>query len=72
MAAADNKTLRTKCASCGKDLTVDVDADPKQRTTWPLVGARNGTREVFPACTDCYRKGWRPEGYVDAPLFGES
>ena len=72
MAAVDNKTLRTKCASCGKDITTDVDSDPKQRKTWPLVGLRNGAKDVFPACTDCYNKGWRPEGYEASPLFGLS
>jgi hypothetical protein len=72
MAAADNKTLRTKCASCGKDIATHVDPDVKQRTTWPLLGLRNGTKEVFPACTDCYNKGWRPEGYTASPLFGLS
>jgi hypothetical protein len=72
MGAVDNKTLRTKCASCGKELTTDVDSDAKQRKTWPLVGERDGLKEVFPACADCYAKGWRPPGYVASPLFGTS
>jgi hypothetical protein len=72
MGAADNKTLRTKCASCGKELPTDVDADTKQRKTWPLVGLRAGAKEVFPACNDCYQKGWRPEGYTPSPVFGSS
>jgi hypothetical protein len=72
MAAIDNKTLRTKCASCGKELPTDVDADLKQRKTWPLVGECDGAKQVFPACTDCFKKGWRPQGYVDSAVFGAS
>jgi hypothetical protein len=63
MGAADNKTLRTTCASCGTELPTDVDADVKQRKTWPLVGSENGTRKVYPACTKCYEEGWRPPSY---------
>jgi hypothetical protein len=70
MAAIDNKTLRTKCSACGKDLTTDVDPDPKQRQTWPLVGEAKGVKQVFPACTDCFQKGWRPEGYRESRVFG--
>jgi hypothetical protein len=72
MGAADNKTLRTKCANCGKDIPTDVDADAKQRKTWPLVGLHNGAKQVFPACADCYQKGWRPEGYTPSPVFGST
>jgi hypothetical protein len=72
MAAIDNKTLRTKCAGCGKDLPTDVDPDAKQRQTWPLVGELNGSKQVFPACTDCFQKGWRPEGYAASTVFGAS
>jgi len=63
MGAADNKTLRTKCAKCGKDLPTDVDPDVKQRKTWALVGSENGKKQVYPACTDCYDEGWRPPNY---------
>ena len=72
MSAIDNKTLKTKCASCGKEITTDVDPDPKQRQTWPLLSEVGGRREVFPACTDCFKKGWRPDGFVQSPLFGAS
>ena len=72
MGAADNKTLRTKCASCSKDLPTDVDPDPNKRKTWPLVGLADGERRVFPTCTDCYNKGWRPEGNIDSALFGNA
>ena len=72
MAAIDNKTLRTKCAACGTDLPTDVDSDLKQRKTWPLVGEHNGIKQVFPACGDCFKKGWRPEGYIESTVFGAS
>ena len=65
MGAADNKTLRTACTKCGKELPTDVHSDPKQRKTWPLLAETNGRRQVFPTCTDCYNDGWRPVGYVD-------
>ena len=64
MGAADNKTLRTKCSSCGADLPTDVDPDPKQRKTWPLVGEAGGGKQVYPACAKCYESGWRPQGYT--------
>jgi len=72
MAAIDNKTLRTKCSACGKELPTDVDPNPQERQTWPLVGVADGAKQVFPACTDCFRKGWRPTGYVEMPIFGLS
>jgi hypothetical protein len=65
MAAVDNKTLRTACANCGTEIPTDVDADVKQRKTWPLLGETAGKPAVFPACTKCYNDGWRPPGYAD-------
>ena len=65
MAAEDNKTLRTKCCSCGADISTHVDPDVNKRSTWPLLGERDGKKEVFPVCTKCYKDGWRPEGYVE-------
>jgi hypothetical protein len=72
MAAADNKTLRTKCAGCDKELSTDVSSDAEQRTTWPLLGDDAGVKKIFPACTACYQKGWRPPGYVASALFGNA
>ncbi len=63
MAISGNKTLRTKCASCGKDIPAEVDPDPRTRQTWPLIGEDGTARKVYPACTECYQKGWRPPGY---------
>ena len=65
MAGEGNKTLVTKCGSCDKELTTFVDSDTSNRTTWPLVGERNGELMTFAACTACYEKGWRPDGYRD-------
>ena len=63
MAAIDNKTLRTTCSNCGTDIPTDVDADVKQRKTWPLIGEQGGKPAVFATCTKCYESGWRPAGY---------
>ncbi len=63
MAVSGNKTLRTKCSGCGKDLPAEVDPDPASRQTWPLLGEQAGAPKVFPACKDCYDKGWRPPGF---------
>lgn len=63
MGAADNKTLRTRCAKCGKELVTFVDSDVSARTTWPLVGDKNGTKHTYAACTECYKSGWRPPGF---------
>jgi len=63
MAAVDNKTLRTTCSKCGKDLPTDVDPDVKQRQTWPLMGVADGEPAVFATCTKCYNDGWRPPGH---------
>ncbi len=67
MGAQDNKTLRTKCANCGAELPTHVDSDPSARQTWPLVGERDGKKEVFPACTKCFQQGWRPPGFSTGP-----
>ncbi len=64
MAAEDNKTLRTRCSSCGTEIPTHVDPDVKQRKTWPLVGENDGKKRVFPVCRKCYDEGWRPPGYV--------
>ena len=42
MGAADNKTLRTHCGKCGKELVTFVDSDVSARKTWPLVGDKDG------------------------------
>ena len=67
MGALENKTLRTKCASCGVELPTHVDPDASQRQTWPLVGERDGSKQVFPTCTKCYQQGWRPPGFSAGP-----
>jgi uncharacterized protein with PIN domain len=64
--AQSNKTLRTACSACGADISSDVGNDPKNRTTWPLVGVEKGARRVFPTCTSCYKEGWRPPGFEAA------
>ena len=64
MGAADNKTLRTKCASCGKELSTFVDPTVSTRTTWPLVGTKNGQKFTYAACKACHDKGWRPPGFA--------
>ncbi|RMF23390.1 MAG: hypothetical protein D6760_05420 [Deltaproteobacteria bacterium] len=63
MAISGNKTLRTKCAACGKEIPSEVDPDPSGRQTWALLGEDSGKAKVFPACRDCYEKGWRPPGF---------
>ena len=64
MGAADNKTLRTRCGKCDKELVTFVDPDVTTRTTWPLVGERNGKKYTYAACKDCFDSGWRPPGYA--------
>ena len=64
MGAADNKTLRTRCASCEKELPTFVDPNVATRSTWPLVGVKNGRKLTYAACKACYDKGWRPPGYA--------
>ena len=61
--AESNKTLRVACAGCGADLATAVASAPAERQTWALVGSNNGTLQTYPACRECYEKGWRPEGY---------
>lgn len=63
MGAADNKTLRTRCGSCDKELVTFVDPDVSTRTTWPLVGEKGGQKHTYAACPDCYKSGWRPPGF---------
>jgi len=65
MSAEDNKTLLTKCCSCGAAIATHVDPDVNKRTTWPLLGETDGKKDVFPACTKCYNEGWRPEGHIE-------
>jgi hypothetical protein len=65
MGAADNKTLRAQCASCGKELPTFVDPDVSTRTTWPLVGTKNGKPYTYAVCKGCLDKGWRPPGSID-------
>jgi hypothetical protein len=64
MGAADNKTLRTSCGSCGKELPSFVDPNVATRMTWPLVGIKNGARFTYAACKACFDKGWRPPGHA--------
>lgn len=64
MGAADNKTLRTKCGGCGKELPTFVDPNVATRTTWPLVGTKHGRPFTYAACKPCFEKGWRPPGYA--------
>jgi uncharacterized protein with PIN domain len=63
MGAADNKTLRTRCGNCDKELVTFVDPDVSSRTTWPLVGEKDGQLHTYAACSDCYKSGWRPPGF---------
>jgi hypothetical protein len=62
MGAADNKTLRTRCGSCDKELPTFVDPNVATRSTWPLVGVKNGRKLTTAACTPCFDNGRRPPG----------
>ena len=64
--ARKNNTLVTLCASCGKTIPTDIDDDIATGIeTRGLVGYdENGAKKVFPTCTECYEKGWRPLGFV--------
>jgi hypothetical protein len=64
MGAAENKTLQTKCGSCGKQIPTFVDPTTSTRTTWPLVGKKAGQKFTYAACKPCYDKGWRPPGFT--------
>ena len=61
----DNKTLTTKCASCGKELNTYVDPDTTARKTWPLVGEKDGKPFTYAVCTECHNKGWQAPGQQD-------
>jgi uncharacterized protein with PIN domain len=63
MGAADNKTLRTRCGSCDKELVTFVDPDVSTRTTWPLVGEKDGRKHTYAVCSDCHKSGWHPPGF---------
>lgn len=56
----ENKTLSTTCASCGKALNTYVDPDTTVRTTWPVVGEKNGQPFTYATCTECHESGWAP------------
>jgi hypothetical protein len=54
--AKDNKTLTSKCGSCGKDLpAVEMLG---------LKTVEDGKRTIVSVCKPCHAKGWRPPGYT--------
>jgi len=67
--AEGNPLLRTVCAHCGASIPTEVGhAHPLDEAlrheTWGLVGYGDGPPRVFPTCTACYDRGWRPPGFV--------
>lgn len=64
--ARNNKTLFTKCASCNKEITTDIDdgIDTGIETRGLVGYSEDGVKQVFPTCAVCYENGWRPPNYA--------
>jgi hypothetical protein len=51
--AKENKHLTASCASCGKEMSVEL-------LTGVVIGVAR-RRRIVPVCHPCLEKGWAPE-----------
>ncbi len=62
--AEENKTLRTICVHCKKELTTETQDNLMGKQTMGLLGLENGKRKIFAVCVECFDAGWRPPEFT--------